>query len=302
MIARRRRTGTRSAGALAVSLAMHLGVVGALVAVERAPEPPQPRVKVYAVNIVSPPPNVAGELPAEPPASSAPPAPAPPTPEPPAPDPPAPEPTPPTPPEPKPEPPKEPARTPAPTRAPERPRPDRTSEERTPPASRTRTERTPPATESRPRTTEKGRTDPTSRTSSSSNSATRSAGDGRRPGAATGRNPDASSPGGVGMNVRSPGEPCPSEGYCNNVSLQIRRFFRPPAGSAGGRGDVCFRILDDGSVDDVRAERVRGSAAFRLALMEAAEQAGLRKAFGRLPSAFGGDSFSVCVEMSPETR
>jgi hypothetical protein len=34
--------------------------------------------------------------------------------------------------------------------------------------------------------------------------------------------------------------------------------------------------------------------------MEAAEQAGNRKAFGALPSAFGGEELPVCVEITPE--
>jgi hypothetical protein len=62
---------------------------------------------------------------------------------------------------------------------------------------------------------------------------------------------------------------------------------------------VCFRILRDGSVAEISTQRVRGGAAFRLALMEAAEQAGNRKAFGVLPSGFGGEELPVCVDISP---
>jgi hypothetical protein len=94
---------------------------------------------------------------------------------------------------------------------------------------------------------------------------------------------------------------CPSAGYCENIVRQVRRFFRAPEAAAGGSGNVCFRILRDGSVAEISTQRVRGGAAFRLALMEAAEQAGNRKAFGVLPSAFGGEELPVCVDISPSS-
>jgi hypothetical protein len=101
--------------------------------------------------------------------------------------------------------------------------------------------------------------------------------------------------------VNQRGVRCPSAGYCENIVRQVRRFFRAPEGAAGGSGNVCFRILRDGSVAEVATQRVRGGAAFRLALMEAAEQAGNRKAFGALPSAFGSEELPVCVDISPST-
>jgi hypothetical protein len=93
---------------------------------------------------------------------------------------------------------------------------------------------------------------------------------------------------------------CPTAGYCTNIVRQVRRFFRAPESASGGSGNVCFRIMRDGSVAEISTERVRGGAAFRLALMEAAEQAGNRKAFGVLPSAFGGEELPVCVEITPQ--
>lgn len=87
-------------------------------------------------------------------------------------------------------------------------------------------------------------------------------------------------------------------GYCENVTRQVRRFFRPPANSAGARGDLCFRIMRDGSVTDIRTERVSGSAVFRIQMMEAAEAAGSRRAFGTLPSAFA-DGTPWCVTLTP---
>jgi outer membrane biosynthesis protein TonB len=123
----------------------------------------------------------------------------------------------------------------------------------------------------------------------------------QRPVPATGRTPDPASRGGEGVTIQSPGVACPNQEYCNNITRQVRRYFRPPEGTAGSRGDVCFRIRRDGSVDDIEVQRLRGPVAFRFALMEAAEQAGNRRAFGALPSAFGADALPVCVEMSPET-
>jgi outer membrane biosynthesis protein TonB len=117
----RRERGDRTGGALAVSLALHALVVGAMAFVPNTPLE-RPKVKVYAVDIVSPPPNRAGDPVAAPLADQEPgpagpaaaePEPAAPQPEPPAPEP---EPAPPR------EAPKEPAKAPAPTRTPERPK------------------------------------------------------------------------------------------------------------------------------------------------------------------------------------
>jgi hypothetical protein len=92
------------------------------------------------------------------------------------------------------------------------------------------------------------------------------------------------------------------QGYCDNVTRQVNRFFRPPPESAGATGEVCFRIQRDGSVTDIEARRVRGGgAAFRIAMSEAAEGAGNRRAFGTLPSAFDPARWRWCVELSPQS-
>jgi hypothetical protein len=89
-------------------------------------------------------------------------------------------------------------------------------------------------------------------------------------------------------------------GYCERVQTTVGRFFRPPPESTGARGEVCFRIQRDGSVTDIETQRVRGGgAAFRLAMMEAAEAAGSRRAFGTLPAAFDPQRWRWCVELSP---
>jgi outer membrane biosynthesis protein TonB len=310
----RGREGVRNA--VAASLLLHAGIVGlALLTGGAAPQPP--KVKVYAVDIVSAPPNVAGEPPREAlsnqepgpaaaqPEPAAPAQPAAPEPDPPAPDP---EPAP-----PRDEAPKEPAKAPEPRRTPERP-PQRPA---TPPVERPKANTPPRTTPPRPstpaatppRTTpEKGTTRPpanrpaggSSTTSGTGSGTNRTRGDGTSTAPATGSNPQPNSPGGEGINIHVEGDPCPVAGYCERVTLQVQRFFRSPPGNADARGEVCFRIQRDGSVTDIQAQRVRGGgAAFRLAMMEAAEAAGSRRAFGTLPSAFDPGRWRWCVELSP---
>jgi outer membrane biosynthesis protein TonB len=308
-----RRENGRVRSALAVSLMVHASVVAfALLAGGSAPRPP--KTKVYAVDIVSPPPNVAGEPPREALSNQEPgPAAAQPQPTPPAepapaePDPPAPDPEPAP---PREEAPKEPAKAPEPRRTPERPpqRPAATPVER--PKSNTPPRTTPqrPATNTnRPAATpEKNRPTPnrpaggSSGQSGTGSGPNRTRGDGTSTAAATGSNPQPNSPGGEGINIHVEGDPCPVAGYCERVTLQVQRFFRSPPGNADARGEVCFRIQRDGAVTDIQAQRVRGGgAAFRLAMMEAAEAAGSRRAFGTLPSAFDPARWRWCVELSP---
>ncbi|HEX2079223.1 MAG TPA: hypothetical protein VHG08_15970 [Longimicrobium sp.] len=302
----RRREG-RTRGPLAASLLLHAAVLG-LVSVAGGSAPAPAKTKVYAVDIVSPPPNVAGEPPAAPlaaqepgPAAAQPdPAPAEPAsqPEPPAPDP---EPAPPK------EAPKEPAKAPEPRRTPEQPaqRPNATTP-RTSPADRPKNTERPKNADRPPQNQTQANRPSTTRPAGGSSAqsgtgsgANRTQGGGTQTGAATGRNPDASSPGGEGLNIHVEGDPCPVAGYCENVTRQVNRFFRPPPGTTGATGEVCFRIQRNGSVTDIQTRGVRGGAAFRLAMMEAAEAAGSRRAFGTLPAAFDPGRWRWCVELSP---
>ncbi|HEU4886104.1 MAG TPA: hypothetical protein VFT45_27950 [Longimicrobium sp.] len=296
--------------ALVASLILHASVVGVGWGFGgSAPKPP--KTKVYAVDIVSPPPNVAGEMQAEPPATQEPgpaaaaePAETAPEPAPePAPTPPAPQPDP-EPAPPRTEAPKEPAKAPEPRRTPpaQRPAPEQPKQR---PSTTPPTRPSPPAASTnRPAssTTRPATDRPTSGSSTQTGTGSgtnRTQGTGTRTGPATGRNPDANSPGGEGLNIHVEGEPCPVAGYCENVTRQVNRFFRPPPESTGGRGEVCFRIQRDGSVTDISTQRVRGSATFRIAMMESAEAAGSRRAFGTLPSAFDPARWRWCVELSP---
>lgn len=317
------------AGPVVASVLLHGAVVG-LLAFSPGEAAPPAKVKVYAVDIVSPPPNVAGAPPTEAlsnqePGPAAAPAPAAETPAAaPPPEPAAPEPDPAP---PRAEAPKEPATAPEPRRTPpprptpptprpstpatpEKNRPAPTPEKNrpstTPPSNRPSTT-TPatnrPATNRPAATPEKNRpaTRPTTgsgTTGGTGTGSTRTRGDGTSTAPATGSNPQANSPGGEGITIRTSGEACPVAGYCENVTRQVRRFFRPPANSAGASGDLCFRLMRDGSVTDIGTERVRGGAAFRLQMMEAAEAAGNRRAFGTLPSAFPSGS-RWCVTLTP---
>ncbi|HEX8242924.1 MAG TPA: hypothetical protein VF541_05500 [Longimicrobium sp.] len=286
--------GGRMWRAAAGSVVVHAAVIAALLVAEAGfghTPPRDPRMRVYAVNIVSPPPTVRGAPPAEAPApnvggnqpAAPPPAPAPPAPPPPAPVP--------TPPKPAPAPPKEPARTSAPTTPPRaRPTPPATAPSRPPATSGTN--RTPPKPNA---------AGPTPRPPAASNgpgSGPRSAGTGTR-GEPTGRDPDPASAGGEGLNVSQRGVECPSPGYCENIIRQVRRYFRRPEGSTGS-AEACFTVTRDGGVDDIDVRRVRGGFTFRVAVEEAVEQAGLHKAFGALPRAFGAPELPVCVDISPQ--
>lgn len=298
----RRRAEGRVRGALGASLLLHAAIVGlAVVAEGSAPKPP--KTKVYAVDIVSPPPNLAGEMPAEPPTTQEPgPAAAEPaaTPAEPEPTPPAPQPDP-EPAPPRTEAPKEPAKAPEPRRTPEQPKQRPTTPPEQPkqrPGTTPSRPATTPTNANRPATNRAGGTSGQSGTGSGPN---RTQGTGTRTGPATGSNPDASSPGGEGLNVHVEGDPCPVAGYCENVQRQVYRFFRAPPESSTGRGEVCFRIQRDGSVTAIETRGVRGGAAFRLAMMEAAEAAGSRRAFGTLPSAFDPARWRWCVELTPRS-
>jgi hypothetical protein len=321
----KRRERAWKPGPLVASLLLHGVAVGAIALAGSAAPAKGPQTKVYAVDIVSPPPNVLGPpmtearanqepgpaaAPAPAPAAETPPAAAPaPEPDPPAPDP---EPAP-----PKDEAPKEPAKAPEPRRTPPEQRPTPPATRPTPPAQRPATTNRPASpTNRRAATPEKGRTEATpeknrpatnrpaggsSTTGGTGTGTNRTRGDGTSTAPATGPNAQPNAAGGEGINIHVEGEPCPVAGYCERVTLQVQRYFRPPPETAGARGEVCFRIQRDGSVTDIQTQRVRGGggAGFRLAMMEAAEAAGSRRAFGALPGAFDPQRWRWCVELSP---
>jgi TonB family protein len=92
---------------------------------------------------------------------------------------------------------------------------------------------------------------------------------------------------------------CPSPDYCANIIRQLYRYFRPPSGVSADQAEVFFYINRDGTVDDIRLLRSSGSYQFRIAAMEAVEQAGLNRAFGALPRSFEVDRLPVSFFFRP---
>ncbi|CAN5896360.1 hypothetical protein BH23GEM7_BH23GEM7_12870 [soil metagenome] len=288
-----RRQRRRLGLALLVSGAMHVGVVALLWAAAARGER-LPPLKVYAVNIVSPPPTAAGEVAApEPEPTPAEPTPAAPEPEPtpPAPQPeparPAPQPRPDPPKETKPTPPRETRPTPTPARETPRPTPTPPRETRpapareTPPARPRETQPAPAASKpaETPRTTE-----PTPRPAER----------------ATGPAPRATSAGGQDLNVRIEGAEFTDQAYLDNIYRQVQRHFRKPDESRTDLAEIRFWINRDGSVSEIAVVRSSGSFAFRVAAMEAIEQAGLNRAFGPLPRSYSADRLLVSFVFRPD--
>ncbi len=98
------------------------------------------------------------------------------------------------------------------------------------------------------------------------------------------------------------GVQCPTPDYCNNIIRQINRYFRAPGAGGAGEADIFFRINRDGSIADLRLVSSTGGAGFRLAVMEAVEQAGINRAFGRLPDQYGADQLPVSFYFRPSGR
>lgn len=254
-------------------------------------------MRVYAVDIVSPPPQLAGEFnpgnggePQLGPDAAVAPAPEP--------EPAAPEPEPvETPPAAKPA---EPEPAPAPTRArpPAKepsPKPAATSKPATPkptasaakPAAKPATPATKPAAK------------PATRPAATPPTRVAGGGEGGGSGASRGANPDPTSSGGEGLDIHLKGAQCPSPDYCANIIRQLYRYFRPPGGASGEEAEVFFYINRDGSTSDIRVLRGSGSFRFRSAAMEAVEQAGLNRAFGSLPGSFSVDRLPVSFFFRP---
>jgi len=283
----------RFPAAFLASLGLHLGLVG-LAWVAALTAEPAPKLRVYAVDIVSPPPQVKGEydpIPGgTPKVVEAPPAPEPePEPEP--------EPAPPPPPKETPPPPKEAV---APAKA--APKKEEPKKEAPKPAPAKETPKETPKTPAReaPKTPAKGaeKAPPSKAGASKGTEVENPAGTGKtKP--SSGENPDPSSPGGEDLNVKIPGARFVEPGYLENIQRQVNRYFRRPSGARTDMAEVQFYIRRDGSVEDIEVVRNAGSFAFRVAAMEAVEQAGLNKAFGPLPKAYPGDRLLVSFYFRP---
>ncbi|HET7321281.1 MAG TPA: TonB C-terminal domain-containing protein [Longimicrobiaceae bacterium] len=263
----KRRSSGRRWWAYVTSAVVHVGVIGLLWGAAGMGEE-RPPMRVYAVDIVSPPPQAAGEFDPNP-GGAAPAAPEP-EPEPVKPSPP---------PKPEPAPPEVEHSTPAPaTKAPEpKPVPKQPAPKEKPKPAPEKTQASAKGTGGEEKT-EKSTGKPTP---------------------SRGAKPDASSPGGQGLDVHLKGVQCPSPDYCANIVTQLYRYFRPPPEATTDAAEVFFWINQDGSVSDIEVTRSSGSFRFAAAAMEAVEQAGLHKAFGPLPREFERDRLPVSFFFRP---
>jgi outer membrane biosynthesis protein TonB len=252
--------------AFLVSAAIHVAVVGFFWASASRAET-LPPLRVFAVDIVSPPPRAEGEWTPEQPAAAET---AEPEPEPVAE--PAPEPTP-----PQPEPPRQTPPTPAPTPTPPRAEPSPPQRATTPPEQRP----TPPAERPTPPAQRETPAQP------------------RPAPPSTGQRPDPTSAGGEDLNVRIEGARFVDPAYLANIQRAINRYFRRPSGAQADVAEVQFYINRDGSVSEIELVRHTGSFAFRSAAMEAVEQAGLNRAFGPLPREYPADRLLVSFYFRP---
>ena len=102
------------------------------------------------------------------------------------------------------------------------------------------------------------------------------------------------------MNVRTEGATFVDQAYLVNIVYRVKRYFRRPESARSDRAEVCFRIERNGAASEIRVPQASGSAAFRLAVMEAVEQAGVHREFGPLPPAYTADFLPVCLEIQPD--
>src|SRR5690606_24549924 len=109
---------------------------------------------------------------------------------------------------------------------------------------------------------------------------------------------DPTSTGGDDINLQLPGVQCPTPDYCNNIIVQIKRYFRSPG--VNGEAEIYFVINRDGSIANLRVVSSTGGARFRVAVLEAVEQAGRNEAFGPLPRAYQADQLPVSFYFRPD--
>ena len=253
---------------LIASFSLHCGVIGVFWVANRSAAE-VPRMRVYSVDIVSPPPRELGEwspAPAgEPEAAEAEPTPAEPAPA-------------------EPEPP-----APQPVLAKEPSPPARATKKPAPPPKAAPEETTRPAPKELPKEASRAPAKETPKERGSGGTSDRS----------TGGRPDPTSPGGEGLDVRTEGARFVEPGYLENIVRQVNRYFRRPEGSRTDEAEIRFWIARDGSVSDIEVLRASGSFRFRAAAMEAVEQAGLRKSFGPLPKAYLADRLPVSFYFRP---
>ena len=102
------------------------------------------------------------------------------------------------------------------------------------------------------------------------------------------------------MNVRTEGATFADQAYLINIIYRVKRYFRRPQNARSDRAEVCFRIERNGAASEIRIAEASGSPAFKLAVMEAVEQAGTHREFGPLPAAYTADFLPVCLDIQPD--
>lgn len=250
--------------ALMGSVSLHLLAVAGFWVAGLSHASPLPPMKIYRVDIVSPPPVERG--PALPESSPEP----------------EPEPTSPAP-EPEPEPePSPPVVQPEPKPAPPKPKPEPKPEPKPQPKPQPKPAEPKPKPKPKPEAEKPAEEKPKP-----------------QPKPATGQDPkpDAKTSG-SGLNVRIDGDLFPFPGYLEGIVEQIGRYFRWK-GDTGLRAEIYFEIMRDGSVQGIRLLTGSGNAAFNIEAMSAIEQAGKRRAFGPLPEAYTEDRLPVSFYFQP---
>lgn len=105
--------------------------------------------------------------------------------------------------------------------------------------------------------------------------------------------------GGEDIDINIEGAEFPYPEYLENITLQLRRYFRPNA--ANLEAEVVFYILRDGAVGGIRIVRKSGNFNFDLQAVGAVEQAGRTGAFGELPVGWQGDRLWISFTFKPQS-
>jgi periplasmic protein TonB len=270
-VRQRRSLRGRYGGAVLVSTVLHAAALAGVWVLGAGA--PLPAMKVYAVDLVSPPPSTLG--PPAPERSE-----------------PMPDPTP----DPTPEPVAEPVAPPAPPVPEPSPAPRPTTQPRpepAPPQPAPRREPPPPAPRQEPRPAASREPAPPQQRPPAAEPA-------RAAAPSAGARPQEATVGGDGLMVRTAGAEFVDQAYLENIYRQVHRHFRKPDESRADRAEIRFWINRDGSVSDIQVVSSAGSFRFRAAAMEAIEQAGISRAFGPLPRAYTADRLLISFSFVPD--
>ncbi len=88
-------------------------------------------------------------------------------------------------------------------------------------------------------------------------------------------------------------------GYLRNIANQIISNFET-SDPRPLTADIAFKILRDGTVQEISVRRSSGNRLFDIAALGAVEAAGRSRGFGRLPDGFGDDVLPVIFTFTPQ--